>query len=128
MPFIRVNYLENQYEEKELPIISKSIMRALIEHFNVPEQDYFQVFHAHKQSEFYYSPHYLNVDRTEKLLYIQITLASGRSRDQKKAFYQRLAELLSTECRIREEDVFAVLVETELEDWTFGKGIAQMIL
>ncbi|WP_028548010.1 tautomerase family protein [Paenibacillus sp. UNC451MF] len=127
MPFIRVSYLENQYEEKDLPLISRCIMRALIEHFNVPEQDYFQVFHAHKKNEFYYSPDYLNVSRTDKLLYIQITLASGRSREQKKTFYQKLAWLLSAECRIREEDVFAVLVETELEDWTFGKGIAQMI-
>ncbi|MBE1441230.1 tautomerase family protein [Paenibacillus sp. OAS669] len=128
MPFIRVGYLEQQYGDKELPIISQCIMRALREHFHVPEDDYFQVFHAHKRSEFYYSPHYLNVERTDKLLYIQITLGSGRSRDQKKAFYRRLAELLAAECGIREEDVFAVLMETELEDWTFGKGIAQMIL
>lgn len=128
MPFIRVSYMENQHEEQDLPVISRCIMRALIEHFNVPEEDYFQVFHAHKPSEFFYSSHYLNVARTDKLLFIQITLGSGRSTEQKKAFYQRLAELLSEECGLRKEDIFAVLVETELEDWTFGKGVAQMIL
>ncbi|BBH23612.1 hypothetical protein Back11_49570 [Paenibacillus baekrokdamisoli] len=128
MPFVRVSYLESQYTEKELPVISQSIMSALIEHFNVPENDYFQVFHAHKKSEFYYSKDYLNVSRTDQLLIIQITLGSGRSRDQKRSFYKRLAELLSSQCKIREEDVFVVLIETELEDWTFGKGLAQMIL
>jgi phenylpyruvate tautomerase PptA (4-oxalocrotonate tautomerase family) len=128
MPFVRVSYLEGQYTDKELPVISQNIMNALIEHFNVPENDYFQVFHAHKKSEFYYSKDYLNVFRTDQLLYIQITLGSGRSRDQKRSFYKRLAELLSAQCKISEEDVFVTLIETELEDWTFGKGLAQMIL
>ncbi len=85
MPFVRVGYMEDQYTEKGLPGISRSIMNALIEHFQVPAKDYFQVFHAHKQSEFYYSPDYLQVPRTDKLLYIQITLGSGRSTEQKRA-------------------------------------------
>ncbi|KJD44626.1 tautomerase family protein [Paenibacillus terrae] len=128
MPFVRVGYMEQQYTEQELPCISHCILNALIEHFQVPAKDYFQVFHAHKQSEFYYSPDYLDIPRTDKLLYIQITMGSGRTTEQKKSFYQRLAELLSTECKIRPEDVFVTLVETELEDWSFGNGLAQMIL
>ncbi|MFS8211896.1 tautomerase family protein [Paenibacillus polymyxa] len=128
MPFVRVGYMEQQYTEHELPGISRCIMNALIEHFQVPEKDYFQVFHAHKQSEFYYSPDYLNVSRTDKLLYIQITMGSGRTTEQKKSFYQKLAELLSIECKVRPEDLFVTLVETELEDWSFGNGLAQMIV
>lgn len=127
MPFIRVSYLENQYDAQQLPIISHDIMSALVEHFNVPEDDFFQVFHAHKASEFYYSPNYLNIVRTDGLLFIQITLKSGRSTEQKKGFYGKLAAMLSDTLNIRKEDVFVVLVDTELEDWTFGNGIAQMI-
>lgn len=128
MPFVRIGYMEQQYTEQELPCISYCILKALIEHFQVPEKDYFQVFHAHKQSEFYYSPDYLNVPRTDKLLYIQITMGSGRTTEQKKSFYHRLAELLSTECKIGSNDVFVTLVETEFENWSFGNGLAQMIL
>ncbi|ADM69458.1 hypothetical protein GMA19_01636 [Paenibacillus polymyxa E681] len=128
MPFVRVGYMEQQYTEQELPWISRCIMNALIEHFQVPEKDYFQAFHAHKQSEFYYSPDYLNVPRTDKLLYIQITMGTGRTTEQKKSFYQKLAELLSIECKIRPEEVFVTLIETELEDWSFGNGLAQMIV
>ncbi|WP_438497546.1 tautomerase family protein [Paenibacillus sp. IHBB 3054] len=127
MPFVRVSYLENKYDAEQLPIISRDIMSALVEHFNVPEDDFFQVFHAHKASEFYYSPNYLNIERTDGLLFIQITLKSGRSTEQKKSFYSKLAQLLSNTLHIRKEDVFVVLVDTEFEDWTFGNGIAQMI-
>lgn len=127
MPFVRVSYLDNKYDDQQLPIISREIMNALREHFNVPQEDFFQVFHAHKASEFYYSPNYLNIERTDGLLYIQITLKSGRSQEQKMSFYSKLAETLSSTLGIRKEDVFVVLVDTEFEDWTFGNGIAQMI-
>ncbi|WP_339223737.1 tautomerase family protein [Paenibacillus sp. FSL H8-0332] len=127
MPFVRVSYLENKYDAQQLPIISREIMNALREHFNVPQDDFFQVFHAHKASEFYYSPSYLNIERTDGLLYIQITLKSGRSQEQKRGFYSKLAETLSSTLGIRKEDVFVVLVDTEFEDWTFGNGITQMI-
>ncbi|MGO4109498.1 tautomerase family protein [Paenibacillus sp. YAF4_2] len=126
MPFIRVSYREDQYEGKELSLISLEIHAALMEHFHVPVDDYFQLFHAHKPGEFFYSPSYLNVERTDRLLYIQITLKSGRTVEQKKSFYSELAQRLS-KIGIRAEDVFVVLVGTELEDWTFGSGIAQML-
>ncbi|MFD2876651.1 tautomerase family protein [Paenibacillus rhizoplanae] len=42
-----------------------------------------------KQANFYYSPNYLNIERTDGLLYIQITLKSGRSQEQKKELLQQ---------------------------------------
>lgn len=90
MPFVRVGYMEQQYTEQELSDISCCIMNALIEHFQVPEKDYFQAFHAHKQSEFYYSPDYLNVSRTDKLLYIQITMDRVELRN-KKGFLPKIS-------------------------------------
>ncbi|WP_435169135.1 tautomerase family protein [Paenibacillus glycanilyticus] len=126
MPFIRVSYREDQYKQEELSAISHAIHQALTEHFRVPADDYFQVFHGHKPGEFYYDPAYLKVSRTDRLLYIQITLKSGRTEEQKRSFYARLAELLPA-CGVRAEDLFVVLVGTEFEDWTFGNGIAQML-
>lgn len=127
MPFIRVSYMEQQYDAPQLNQISRTIMSALIQHFNVPEDDLFQVFHAHKKEEFYYSKNYLNVERSDGLLFIHITCKSGRTTKQKTNFYETLANNLSTTLSMRKEDVFVVLVETEFEDWSFGNGVAQMI-
>lgn len=128
MPFVRIGYLEGQYHRNDLPSISRSIHDALIECFNVPEDDYFHVFHAHTDGEFFYNKHYLNVSRTDKLLFIQVTCGAGRSAHQKRDLYKMMAELLSARCNIGKEDVFVILNETELEDWSFGNGIAQMIV
>ncbi|QMV39792.1 tautomerase family protein [Cohnella cholangitidis] len=127
MPFIRVSYLEQQYEARQLERISQTIMNELVLHFNVPADDLFQVFHSHRPEEFYYSRSYLNVERSDGLLYIHITLKSGRTVKQKTSFYEALAEHLSKELTMRKEDVFIVLVDTEYEDWSFGNGFAQML-
>ena len=56
---------------------------------------------------------------------IQITLASGRTVELKKALFKTGAEFLATEQGFRKEDVFINLVEVGRENWSFGNGIAQ---
>ncbi|MBP1904681.1 phenylpyruvate tautomerase PptA (4-oxalocrotonate tautomerase family) [Paenibacillus turicensis] len=125
MPFVRVDYMKGQYTKEQLGSISKTIQSVLIEQFNVPSKDYFQIYQKHEDFEFYYDPEYFNVARTDKLLYIYVTLAPGRSQLKKLEFYQKLSCLLSTTCSIRQEDVFIMLVESERENWSFGNGLAQ---
>jgi phenylpyruvate tautomerase PptA (4-oxalocrotonate tautomerase family) len=127
MPFIRVSYLKPQYEPAQLERVSQTIMSALVQHFKVPADDLFQVFHSHQSDEFYYSNNYLGVERSNGLLFIQITLKSGRTTEQKVSFYDTLAEQLSRTVPVRKEDVFIILIDTEFEDWSFGNGIAQML-
>jgi len=127
MPFIRVSYLEQQYGDVQLQHISQIIMQALIDHFNVPEDDCFQVFHAHSKEEFYYHPRYLNVERSDRLIFIHITCKSGRTIRQKQDLYRQLAHQLSIGVPMRQEDVFIVINENEFADWSFGNGVAQML-
>ncbi|WP_244226531.1 tautomerase family protein [Paenibacillus protaetiae] len=127
MPFVRIDYRKDQYRPEQLDGISTTILTALIEQFSIPEEDYFQVFTSHSAEEFRYSPSYLEIRRSDKLLYIQVTMRSGRTQEQKLAFYDTLARLLQERCQIRKEDIFVQLMESELADWSFGMGEAQMI-
>lgn len=127
MPFTRVSYMENQYNTDQLQQISEVILSALIDCCDVPENDCFQVFHSHQPEQFVYDRHYLQGDRSDQLLYIQITLKSGRGVVKKKKLYLQLATELAQQVGIRIEDVFIMLIETEFEDWSFGSGLAQMV-
>ena len=40
-------------------------------------------------------------------------------------FYQRIADDLSAELKIRKQDVFISLVEVSKENWSFGNGEMQ---
>lgn len=75
MPLINIHYHEEQYSDKDLQFISTQIMDSLIKEFDVPHDDFFQVFNSHKNEQFYFNTHYLiNEKRTNKLDYAQHTL------------------------------------------------------
>lgn len=129
MPFVRVSYMENEHDKESLSLMSNTILKALMKEFSIPEKDCFQVYHSHKKEEFIYDPTYLlRNDRSNSLLYIQITCGPGRTQQQKQSLYKELANQLHSQINIPKEDIFVVLVETSLENWSFGDGLAQMIM
>ncbi len=129
MPFIKISYHEEQYSEKDLEFISTQIMDSLIKEFDVPHDDFFQVFNSHKNEQFHFNTHYLiNKKRTRKLLYILITCGIGRTIEQKKNLYNTLTECLFQNNIVTKENVFIILNETPLENWSFGMGEAQMVM
>src|SRR5690348_8650712 len=123
MPFVRIDLNEGQ-PASYVRAISEAVQRALVEHFNVPVRDRFQIINEHKPEHLIYDPHYLDIERTDALVFIQIFLLGGRTTEQKRAFYARVAELLQENPGMRPQDVFITLVENTLEDWSFGNGRA----
>ena len=124
MPLVRIALMEGKssdYSQK----LGDAVHRAMVETMNVPPLDRFQVITEYKKSDFIYDAQYLNIARTDDLVMIQITLNAGRSTDQKKAFYGRVADLLVAELKLRPEDVLINLVEVAKENWSFGNGMAQ---
>jgi phenylpyruvate tautomerase PptA (4-oxalocrotonate tautomerase family) len=105
--------------------ILNNIYQAMREAFNVPEEDRFMTLTEHEESDFVFSPTYLDISRTSDLIMIQITANNTRTLDQKKALYARIAELLVKNPGVRPEDILINLVEVVKENWSFGHGIAQ---
>lgn len=98
---------------------------AMRETFNVPEDDQFMTITEHDAANFRYSPSYLGVARSDDVVFIQITANNTRTLEQKKALFQRIAQLLGESPGLRPEDVFVNIVEVAKENWSFGHGLAQ---
>ncbi|HZZ11348.1 MAG TPA: tautomerase family protein [Paraburkholderia sp.] len=108
--------------------LTDSIQRSLVDTFNVPKDDIFMLITEHDASNFIYDNQYLNVQRSDDLVMIQITLNNTRTLEMKKALYKRMADELAESPGLRREDVFISLVEVVKENWSFGNGIAQYAL
>jgi phenylpyruvate tautomerase PptA (4-oxalocrotonate tautomerase family) len=124
MPLVRIS-LRRGKSPQHIAALRNGIYRAMIEAFSVPQNDRFILVHQHDADEFDYDPNYLDIPRSDDLVIIQITCNNTRTVEQKKAFYARIAELLSAEPGLRPQDVFISLLETAKENWSFGNGIAQ---
>jgi len=107
--------------------IGDAIYRAMRETFTVPEEDRFMVVTEHDEDGFFYSRSYFNIDRTDNLVIIQITVTNSRNRDQKQALFARIVELLAEQPGARPQDVFINLLEVDKENWSFGNGFAQYV-
>jgi len=107
--------------------IGDGIYRALRETFTVPEEDRFMVVTEHDEDGFFYSKSYFNIERTDDLVMIQLTVTNSRNLDQKKALFARIVELLAEQPGVRAQDVFISLLEVGKENWSFGNGFAQYV-
>lgn len=123
MPFVRISL--NQANAGDPRVIGDNVHRALVEVLGIPADDHFQLISRHTAEEIVYDPGFLGVQRTDGIVFIEITLAAGRIVEQKKALYARIAGLLSTECGVRPGDVFITLTESSMENFSFGDGQAQ---
>jgi 4-oxalocrotonate tautomerase len=127
MPLVRISMKTGRTADQRRSI-SNAIYDAMRETLNVPENDLFQIMTEHNDEELIYDPHYLNIERTNEVLFIHVFLRKGRSTEMKQAFYQRTAELLSERIQIRQQDVLIVLTENGADDWSFGNGVAQYVV
>jgi phenylpyruvate tautomerase PptA (4-oxalocrotonate tautomerase family) len=104
-----------------------AVHRALNECLDAPERDHFQVITEHQRAHLIYDRAYLGVERSDRVVFVQVFLSTGRSTEQKKAFFARAAQLMVEGARMRREDVTIVVMENTREDWSFGNGVAQYL-
>lgn len=104
--------------------IFDSLYRAMREALNVPDGDQFMTITEHDAANFRTGNAY-GVARSADVVYIQITVFSARTAEQKKALFRRAAELLGESPGIRPEDVFVNILDAGKDNWSVGHGLAQ---
>lgn len=124
MPLVRIALREGKSPVYRRAV-GEAVHLAMVEAIGVPPLDRFQVITEHAAGDLVYDPTYLGIERTDAVVFVQITLNAGRTTDQKRALYARMTELLAKDPAIRPQDVLISLVEVPKENWSFGNGEAQ---
>jgi phenylpyruvate tautomerase PptA (4-oxalocrotonate tautomerase family) len=127
MPLVRIDLLAT-YTAEERKAIGDCVQRAMIDTLNVPERDRFQIITTHSPADFDFDRSYLDIERTDRFVLVEVTLSTGRTAEAKQAFYARLAELLTGAVGLRPEDLAVALIENQRQDWSFGKGEASYVV
>jgi phenylpyruvate tautomerase PptA (4-oxalocrotonate tautomerase family) len=123
MPLVRISLVKGKPETYRRKV-GDAIHRALVEAVGVPPLDRFQLLTEHEPGDIVYDSNYLGIARTSDLVIVQITLSAGRSLEQKRALYRRIAANLAAAVGLRKEDAWINLVEVSKENWSFGNGEA----
>ena len=124
MPLVRISVREGTTPEYRRAL-GDGVHRAMVEAIAAPPDDRFQVITEHAPGGMIYDAHYLGIERSENVVFVQITLSTGRRPQQKRALYRRMAEILAESPGVRPQDLLINLVEVSWENWSFGNGEAQ---
>ncbi|MFJ8388823.1 tautomerase family protein [Streptomyces sp. NPDC094438] len=124
MPFVRIDALGA--DSDRLDALGRAVHDALVETIGIPPDDRFQVLVGHDgtSSTLRYDD-YLGVHRDHGIVYVAITMRSGRTPAQKQALYRRIAELAHAYAGTEPRNVFVTVTENESIDWSLGNGAAQ---
>ncbi|GGS09003.1 tautomerase [Streptomyces aureoverticillatus] len=124
MPFVRIDVLGTDTDR--LDALGRAVHDALVETIGIPPDDRFQVLTAHDggRGTLRYDD-YLGVRRDDGIVYVAITMRSGRTPAQKQALYRRIAELAEEYAGTEPRNVFVTVTENESVDWSLGNGVAQ---
>lgn len=125
MPFARISLLKGKSPDY-LSALSDAIHTAMVETFNVPPVDRFQVIHQHEPGELIFDRNYLAGLRSDDFVLIAITAGKPRTQEMRNAFFRRAVELLQRSPSLRPEDIMIVISTSEPGEWSFGGGLAQM--
>jgi len=122
MPLVRIDTNQRLSPDRRRAL-GDAVHRAMVETLNVPADSRFQIIVGHAVDVLAVTPSYLGIAHGPDVVLVQITLNAGRTLDQKRAFYRRVADDLHA-AGVPREDVIVNLVEVAKENWSLGNGEA----
>lgn len=125
MPLIHI-YLQEGKGAKYHKDLGDALHQALIETWGIPFKDRFQIYHQKKVEELQIDRQMWGMERSDDCVVFHI-FTSPRTKPMKLALYERLTALLKEKVGMRPDDVFISTFSNTKDDWSFGRGRAQLL-
>src|SRR4051794_18272963 len=125
MPLINIDVVHGRSQE-ELRTLLDTVHEAMVQAFDVPPADRYQILTQHQAHEMAALDTGLGLTRSQDLVILRFT-SRRRSREAKENLYRLLAEGLQSACGISPDDLIVTITENEAADWSFGRGTAQFL-
>ncbi|MEU3839061.1 tautomerase family protein [Streptomyces sp. NPDC028635] len=126
MPLVRIDTLGT--DTARLHTLGDAVHQALMDALGIPPEDRFQILTAHDgtTSTLRHGDH-LGIPHDDGVVFIAVTLRTGRTTEQKQHLYRRIAEEAEARAGVEPRNVVVTLYENTSPDWSFGHGETQYV-
>jgi len=124
MPLVKT-HLRSGRTAEDKRAIGDAIQAALIEAFEISNDDLYQLFTEYSEDNFRHTDGYLGLTYTDQLIVIELSFIEGRSDEMKKALHRRMNEKLVATGLVRSDDVFVIMTEVGAANASIGAGVVQ---
>ena len=125
MPLLNIHIVKGR-PAKAIVELQQVIHEAMVEAFQVPVRDRYQIVTEHEATHLVMEDTGLGFERTEQRVLIHMT-TRPRSQEMKQTFYQMVTRGLAERCGVSPEDVMLSVIENSDVDWSFGFDKAQFL-
>lgn len=125
MPLLKIDVIKGRSDEALVTLLD-TVHEAMVEAFQVPNRDRYQILTEHEPSRLVIQDTGLGFTRTDNVVVIT-AISRPRSAEMKKKFYKLVAQGLELNCGISPQDLMISIVINGDEDWSFGLGRAQFL-
>lgn len=125
MPLLHFHILEGRTPE-QIKSMLDSAHEAMLDAFQVPRRDRYQLVTEHKPSHMIVEDTGLDIPRTQSMVLLQM-FSRPRGAESVSEFYRLLTNYLERDCGILPSDVMISVVENGDAHWSFGHGRAQFL-
>ena len=126
MPLVHIS-LRRDRPPDYLRQLADGVHQALVESFDVPPDDRFQILHQLDADAMIIDPRYLGGPRSADFVLIEITAGRPRSSATKESLYRCLATHLQARPGLPPADLMVVITTTRRDEWSFGHGLATLL-
>ncbi|ODT76188.1 MAG: tautomerase [Pelagibacterium sp. SCN 64-44] len=125
MPLVRIDVVKGRSEEQVAAML-QALHDAMVQAFEVPERDRYQVLTEHEPTRLILKDTGLGFVRSDERVLVQV-FTRPRSAEKKRMLYTLTSSLLEERLGIRPEDVMVVCVDNGDVDWSFAYGRPQFL-
>src|SRR5699024_4233305 len=119
MPLLKFHMYEGR-TEKEVTKILDVAHEAMVQSFEVPDSDRYQLVQEHKSYQIIMKDTGRGYDRSNQFILIHM-ISRKRTKEQIEAFYKNTTEALQNKCGISSKDIMFTISPNGDEDWSFGE-------
>lgn len=126
MPVFHAHIPKGRFTREQKIAMGNALNQSLVEALDIPRGDRFVMLSEHGDDELFIDPTFMEMKRTENAMIVTVMIGAHRPSSDKKALLAAITRLLERDVGVSPDDVFIALVPVPNENFSFGRGIAQL--
>ena len=126
MPVFHAHIPAGRFSKEQKKAIGNALNRSLVESLGIPPGDRFIMISEHGEDELFIDPTFMEMNRSANAMIVTVLIGAHRPLDDKQKLLAAITRLLHENVGISPDDVFIALVPVPNENFSFGRGVAQL--
>jgi phenylpyruvate tautomerase PptA (4-oxalocrotonate tautomerase family) len=127
MPVFNAHIPKGKFTRERKIAIGNALNQSLVQALNIPPGDRFVMISEHGDDELFIDPTFMGMERSDEAMIVTVLIGAHRPAEDKKLLMAAITRLLEQDAGVSPDDVFIAFIPVPNENFSFGRGIAQLM-